>query len=357
MNLFARLRKSWRIKSCLLIFFLFCCAFSTLSAWSGQIQFSPYLDSNVGESLTKKPDPTYGLKLRGGVNGQVSRSQWRLHTDLLAQTFLDGKFKEESKWVANMESGFQYALLRKLYLTGQLTHFQKMFYSQERSYRWTEYSTHLQVSPAGNLMIWIGYVLKSTVFRTGETIRFYERNREIRGRYTFNPWLYLEGVATSGSIGYKNFGAWGVEDVTSLVPLDFDQKDKFTRGLIHLRYQGKAICGIQVGFESVNSNSIIGKFDLVIFRVYLTARLGKSNFSHFVLQRVDKDYQYPAIEGISDFRDPEERIQNRTYLQLERELREGTMGFIQFSLLKNETILNQKYYDKTMVEFGIKYEL
>ena len=203
----------------------------------------------------------------------------------------------------------------------------------------------------------MGYVLRSSVFKSGDLIRFFEDNLEIRVRYAVSSKLSLEGTVLSGLINYQDYDAWSLENDTSLIHLDFDQEDEFTRGLLHLQYRGKMIVGIQTGFESVKSNSVIGKFNQVVLRIYLSGRLGESSFYHLVLQRVDKNYLYPALHGISGFRDPEERIQNRTYIQLERELRHGAMGFIQFSLLENETIYNQRYYDKKMVELGVKYDL
>jgi len=244
----------------------------------------------VEESLSN-PDPTYGLKLRGNLNNQISRPRWRLYGDLLGQTFLDGKFRDERKLVANMEFGFRYALSSRVNLMGRLSHFQKTFYSQSRSYRWTEYGTYLQFSPLHKITTWINYIRKSTAFRSGNTIRFYEDNFEIRGRYTFNPRLSLEGIASSGSIAYKDYEAWDVESDTSLIMLGFDQNDKFLRGLFHFRYQGKLILGIQTGFESVTSNSVIGEFEQMIYRIYLSGRWGSSNFYHLVLQRVNKDYR------------------------------------------------------------------
>lgn len=344
-----------------LIYFLFGCSvfnlsLSTVRGWNGQFQLSPYLDSNVQESLAQAT-PSYGLKLRGNLNEQLSRKQWKIYGDALGQTFMDGKFREESKWIARMESGFRYILTSRLHLTGQLTHFRKMFYSLERSYRWTEYGTYLQIFPRKSLTVWMGYVLRSSVFKSGDLIRFFEDNLEIRVRYAVSSKLSLEGTVLSGLINYQDYDAWSLENDTSLIHLDFDQEDEFTRGLLHLQYRGKMIVGIQTGFESVKSNSVIGKFNQVVLRIYLSGRLGESSFYHLVLQRVDKNYLYPALHGISGFRDPEERIQNRTYIQLERELRHGAMGFIQFSLLENETIYNQRYYDKKMVELGVKYDL
>ena len=354
------MKKSWhnkyRFSALIFLFFLLCCSISKLSAVKGQFYLSPYFDSNVQESLNN-PEPTYGIKLRGNLAHAISRSRWKIFGDLLTQTFLDVLFINESKLVIHTEMGLQYRLLPELHLLGQWIHFQKEFYEKSRSYRWSEFRTYLQISPSKKFTAWIGYLPRSSTFITYNTIRFYEDNWEVRTRHNFTSRLSLEGSATISTITYEDYPAWGMVNDTLRVPLDFDQKDKSMNGLIHFRYQGKIIVGVQVGYESVSSNSVIGEFDLISFRGYLSGRIGKSNFYHLVLQRMDKNYQYPRLRGIAGYRDPEEKIQNRTYVQFEHVLKNSATGFIQISFLENETILNLRYYDKTLIEIGVKYEL
>ena len=297
------------------------------------------------------------MKLKGSLAQDYTRDQWEIYGDLLGQTFLDAVFWDESKLVANLESGFRYGITPKMFLLGQLTHFEKIFYRQARSYRWTEYRNYLQLFSQNATTLWLGYSLRSTSFRTGETVRFSEDDFEIRGRYVFNSRLYMEGTAATGSVNYRNFLAWRVENDALPVLSDVNQTDESSRGSVHLRYRGKVIVGMQVGFERVTSNSVIGEYDLTSYRIYLSGRRGKSDFYHVVIQRMDKHYEYPALQGVSGFRDPEERIQNRTYVQWEHLLPSGAMGFVQISLLKNETILNQRYYNKFIMELGAKYSL
>jgi len=191
---------------------------------------------------------------------------------------------------------------------------------------------------------------------TTDKFRFGEDNFEFRGRYRINPRIFLEGTLTGSNIVHKDFNAVGVVD-DSLVFLEYPQKDNGIEGLIHVRYQGKIIAGVQIGIGVIGSNSVIGEFSLVSYHAYISGKLGPSTFYHFVFRRIDKEYQYPELEGESRYRDPEEPTQNLGHFRLEQVLRGGSIGYLQISLLGNETIFNQRYYDKTMVEVGIKCEL
>ncbi len=352
------MKKSWCIKARLsnlfILALLVCFDQRVLSAAGVQFHVSPYFDSNVQEALAD-PEPTFGLKLRGNLNRETSGPRWNLYGNVLSLTFLDAKYPSESKLVGHIESGFRYRLLSRLSFTGHLIYFQKAFYWQRRSYRWTEGNSYVQWSPIRRFTFWAGYAHKSTAFKFRETIRYYEDSFEIRVLRLFARRFSIEGEAAFGTVDYRDYTAWTVEDDSNLVSLHIDQEDEFVRGLVHIRYQGRVITGVQGGYESASSNSVVGEYDQIVFRIYISGRLGNSIFYHFVLQRVDKHYRYPELQGITGFRDPEERIQNRTHARLERELGTGVLGFFQMSFLENETILNQRYYDKTVLELGVKY--
>jgi len=102
---------------------------------------------------------------------------------------------------------------------------------------------------------------------------------------------------------------------------------------------------------------VIGGYTLLSGRFYLSCRLGKDNMLHFIIQRVEKKYRRGDLSGVTAYRDPEERIQNRTYLQLEHKINQSSIVYFQISHLANETLLNQNYYNKTMLELGFKYKL
>ena len=334
----------------------FCGGYSTLEAVDGQLQFSSYYDSNVREALTV-PDPTLGLTLRGRLSHEIRPPRLNIFGEILTQANLDALFQEESKLIINAELDFRYTLSQALNVLGNLSHFQKSFYNHTGSYLWTEYSTFLQYSPRSRYSGWLGYRHRKKTLETTDRYRFGEDNLEFRGRYRINPRIFLEGTLTGSNIVHTDFNAVGVVDDTSLVSLEYPQKDKGIEGLIHVRYRGKIIVGVQIGIGIVGSNSVIGEFNLVSYRAYISGKLGPSTFYHIVFRRIDKDYQYPELEGESRYRDPEEPTQNLGHFRLEKVLKGRSIGYIQISLLENETIFNQRYYDKTMVEIGIKHEL
>ncbi len=345
-----------RLNTLPLFLLALCGGYSTLEAVDGQLQFSTYYDSNVREALPD-PDPTLGLTLRGRLSHEIHPRRLNIFGEILTQANLDAIFQDESKLIVNAELDFRYTLSRALHIMGNLSHFQKSFYSHTGSYLWTEYSTFLQYSPRSRYSGWLGYRYRKNTLEVKDRFRFGEDNFEFRGRYNINSKIFLESTITRSNIVHEDFNAVDVEDDTLLVPLGYPQNDTGVQGQLHLRYLGKKkIIGLQVGIGDVKSNSVIGEFNFISYYAYLSGQLGPSTFYHVVFRRVDKEYQYPALEGISEYRDPEEPVQNLTHIRLERALSGNSIGYVQISILKNETIFNQRYYDKTLIEFGIKYE-
>lgn len=345
-----------RLNTLPLFLLALCGGYSTLEAVDGQLQFSTYYDSNVREALTD-PDPTSGLTLRGRLSHEIHPRRLNIFGEVLTQANLDALFQEESKLIINAELDFRYAWSQALHVLGNLSHFQKSFYNHTGSYLWTEYSTFLQYSPRSRYSGWLGYRYRKKTLETTDRYQFGEDNLEFRGRYHINPRVFLEGTLTGSNIVHKDFNAIGVVDDTLLVFLGYPQKDEGIEGLIHVRYRGKIIAGVQIGIGAIGSNSVIGEFSLVSYHAYISGKLGPSTFYHFVFRRIDKEYQYPELESESRYRDPEEPTQNLGHFRLEQVLRGGSIGYLQISLLENETIFNQRYYDKTMVEVGIKCDL
>ncbi len=295
--------------------------------------------------------------MRGRLGHEYSRPRLSIYGEILTQANLDAIFPGESKLIVNADLDFRYALFKSTYILGQLSHFQKSFYNHTGSYLWTEYNTFLQFSPIPGYSGWLGYRHRKNTLEVKDRLRFGEDNFEFRGRYNINSKIFLESTITRSNIVHKDFNAVDVADDTILVPLEYPQNDSGVQGQLHLRYLGKKkIMGLQVGIGDVKSNSVIGEFNFISYYAYLSGQLGPSTFYHVVFRRVDKEYQYPALEGISEYRDPEEPVQNLTHIRLEQALSGSSIGYVQISILKNETIFNQRYYDKTMIEFGIKYE-
>lgn len=339
-----------------LLLLAFNSGYSTLEAVDGQLQFSSYYDSNVREALTA-PDPTLGLTLRGRLNHEIRPRRLNIFGEILTQANLDAIFLEESKLIINAELDFRYTLSQALQIMGNLSNFQKSFYDRAGSYQWTEYSTFLQFSPRARYSGWLGYRYRKKTLETTDRYRFGEDNLEFRGRYHINPRVFLEGTLTRSSIVHKDFNAIDVVDDTSLVFLESPQEDQGVEGLIHLRYQGKIILGAQIGIGIIGSNSVIGEFRFASYNAYISGNIGPKTFYHLVFRRIDKHYQYPELEGESRYRDPEEPTQNLGHFRMEQVLNGRSIGYVQISLLENETLFNQRYYDKTMLELGIKYDL
>jgi len=85
--------------------------------------------------------------------------------------------------------------------------------------------------------------------------------------------------------------------------------------------------------------------------------MGKHSYLHLVLQGMDKNYQHRDLNALNLFRDPEEIIQNQIHCQLERVIDPNRSIYLQYGYLKNETIFNQWFYEKQILEVGLKLSL
>ncbi|MBC8400753.1 MAG: hypothetical protein H8E14_04630 [Candidatus Marinimicrobia bacterium] len=320
------------------------------------LQVATYFDSNVGETLTETV-PTVGFKLRGNLNHRIITGNWRLEGNILTQTYLDAISPAQSKLVVNSGLGLRYNLTPVIQAAGVLDHFQKSFYEAGFSYRWIDYALVVYVQASSKFNLSTRYSQRNTNYATLDSIKFLSQTVELRiGWHPDSRWL-LEGLVAGKKITFHDYPAQSVVDDTALVSLSASQEDRARTVQIHGRYHHRLILGTIVSYEAVTSNSVIGGYNLLSGRIYLSCRLGKDNMLHFIIQRVDKNYRRGNLSGITAYRDPEERIQNRTYLQLERQLKPGGIGYLQLSRLANETLLNQNYYNKTMLELGIKLKL
>jgi hypothetical protein len=335
---------------------IFISGISVAGAVEGQLQFSPYFDSNVRESLSD-PASTYGLVARGRLNHELRYQRWNLRGEGFVQSNLDAIYQDETKLIANADLDLGFALSPVLNLLGQLGHFRKAFYGQDGSYLWTEYSTHLEFSPSQQFSGWLGFRERRKTLNVTDRFRFVEHGLELRGRYQVSSRLYIESVASRPHIVHRDFNAIGIHDDTLLVILPSPQKDSGSEGLVHLRYVGRLVFGVQIGIGDFQSNSVMGEFSFNSYQAYFTGQLGSAAYIHLMFRRVDKHYRYPKLIGWSQYRDPEEPNQDITHLRLERVLNDKNIIYLQVSLLRNETILNHRYYDKTLFELGLKVSL
>ncbi|NQT96361.1 MAG: hypothetical protein HQ562_01335 [Candidatus Marinimicrobia bacterium] len=336
--------------------FLIIAGTSALLCQQAGLQVSTYFDSNVREALTNT-DQSLGFKLRGNLSHQVVNRNWLLEGSLLTQTYIDAISPAQSKLVVNSGLGLRYNLTPVIQAAGVLDHFQKSFYEAGFSYRWIDYALVVYAQASSKFNLSTRYSQRSTNYATLDSIKFLDQTLELRfGWRPGSRWL-LEGLVAGKKITFHDYPAQGVVDDTALASLSASQEDRARTVQIHGRYHHRLILGTIVSYEAVTSNSVIGGYNLLSGRIYLSCRLGKDNMLHFIIQRVAKNYRRGDLSGVTAYRDPEERIQNRTYLQLERKINQSSIVYFQVSHLANETLLNQNYYNKTMLELGFKYKL
>ncbi len=320
------------------------------------MQVATYFDSNVDEALTE-PVPTVGFKLRGNLDHRIIINAWQIDGNIITQTYLDAILPTQSKLVVNSGLGLRTFITPVLQVIGGLNHFQKAFYDLGPSYRWTDYAINLHYQPAKKLSIGANWSYRRTNYTSLDSIKFLGKVLELRiGYHLTQNWL-LVGLIRNRRTTFNDYPAQGIINDTMLVLLDRSQKDHARSFQLHARYQGKMIVGASLRYQQVTSNSVTGGFNQLNGRVYLSCRLGETTMLHFIIQRVDKNYRWGNLSGITAYRDPEERIQNRTYLQLERRINPRVISYLQMSRLANETLVNQRYYNKTMLELGLKFKL
>ncbi len=335
---------------------LFCSTFLLipLLAVEGQLLFSPYYDSNVQEKISEQKQ-TYGLKLRGSLWFKSKKSRYNFYGNILGQSFFDALLFDESKMVINSEMGLVYFLSPTLQIRNQFVSFNKSFFGQSRSYKWMNYNLQMEKNIHSQFSFILGYSTKSTLISIPTAIKYNESSISIGERYKISSKIILEGFLSKSLIHFNNYKARVLKEEVIVIDPLLNQSDRSLQGTLHLRYHSDIIAGGYIGYEIVKSNSVIAVYDQASVRIYLSGRLGKQSYYHFVFQGIDKNYRYPSLIGISYFRDPEESIQNRTYVQLERILKNDIVVFFQISYLQNETLSNRQYYNKSIFEFGIKY--
>ncbi len=328
---------------------------SNVKAVDGQLQLSSYLDSNVRETVSAS-DPTIGLVLRGRLGHSLHRPRSSIFGEFSGQTNLDPLFREETKLIVTGDLGASYALSEAVRIQGQLGHFSKSFYDRTGSYRWNDYRLQLEFSPEPRYSAWWIYLERNKTLELTNRYRFVERSWELRGRYQPGRRILIEGSVGKAAIVHRDIFAVRIPGDTASMPLLIPQEDTGWEGSFHLRYISKIIIGTRLGRANFRSNSVIGAYELSSYQVYLSGQVGESVYYHASFRRVKKDYSYPSTLGDSSpYRDPEEPDQDLAHFRLEKVMGDRLVGYFQVSRLRNETVLNQHYYAKTLLETGIKY--
>ena len=327
-----------------------------LDAAESQLQFSTYFDSNALETLNA-PTPSSGISLRGRMNNQWQWDELGISGNLMGQVILNAALPRESKLLFDANLDAVYALSAALVIRGQIKRFQKALYAGAGSYAWTDAETFVRFSSVPGYSLWLGYRTRRKSLEASQRLRFTEDNLEMRARYRLSTRSIIEGTLTGSRVIHRDFNAVAVAEDTLLIPLAYAQDDRGLDGWLHVRRGGRTIVGLQFGGGTVRSNSVIGAFIIVSARAYISGQLRPATFYHIDLRLINKTYAFPSLQGESRYRDPEEPLQNMAHFRLEQALGGRGIGYLQVSRLQNETSINQRYYDKTMVEIGVKLDL
>jgi len=322
-----------------------------------QFLLSTYLDSNPIESLSN-PEPTWGLKLQEKVVLRSVYKAWDLNSTFVGQGFLEPSLILDSKLVGSAMIIARRALIKTWSFNTHLESFQKLYLKELQLSSRSMMSIALERRPDKQTKQSLGISgLRSQIDR-GALYSYLE------GQAFLELWRPLTSTLRSEiklTLGQARFNDLPVRELTDsstvFIVEGKDQKDQFGRLTIHLRHQGRMIYGLALTHEIVASNSIFGEAKTWLVKIYASQRMGKHSYLHLVLQGMDKNYQHRDLNALNLFRDPEEIIQNQIHCQLERVIDPNRSIYLQYGYLKNETIFNQWFYEKQILEVGLKLSL
>lgn len=296
-----------------------------------------------------------GVKFTGRVHQTYRAKQLGLFGELTTQGFLDGQFADESKIIVQPELFAEYRLGHHWVVNGGVQHFQKTFQQQGPSYAWTDFQLNLAKSPVNWLKI--SADARVRYYRIDRSLVLHFREARFGGmmRYTGNTGISMVIRGNRFLLSSKDYPAFGQSSNSTLQVLDKMQSDRGYELSIQAQYTGKIITGAEAVFQQRQSNSVIAEYQNIQLSGYISGRISNHTFYHVAIQLFKKDYAHPKIRGAIGYRDPEQPTENRLYCRVEQQLSEHISIFGQMSYLKNETLVNQIYYNKTVLELGSKF--
>jgi len=327
-----------------------------LTAYERQFTLSSFMDSNPRESIFKS-EPTPGIKAKALIRFNEARHGGQFYGSLLGQGLIEPALFLDSKFILNAELGGQYKLNPRWSLNGNLRTFQKLyFYELQRSER-TSLNTYLSRSYSVSGMQDIGYTGADCRIMSETDFRYFDQEIYAKVSKRLRPRLQLELKGVLGRIDYLDYPIRTIENDTLIFNSNIDQQDRSWLLGLHLSHTGKLILGTSISYKDIHSNSPIDEATIWALKLYASGRIGERIFAHMVLQGMNKHYNNSKYLGLNPYRDPEENIQNQVHIQLERILSPEKVIYIQYSFIKNETVLNHWFYSKSLFEAGIKLSL
>jgi len=342
-----------RIFTITILFTVICFAESIQES---QLNLASYTDSNPTESLSN-PQGALGLKAKGSLKFSQDRSRFQSYGSLIGQGFLEPGSNNGSKFILNAETGINLRLGPNLELTSMLKTFRKMYFYDLRRSGWNGLELCLAKVGSQGFYQRFGYALRSDRIDYGSLLQFTEQKVFLNVNRFIKPHLFGEVTLSGGQVDYKDIpGSIFNHDILTLLD-DQHQQDQFWQLLLHMRIINRFIYGFSLSYEDVTSNSVVAESDIFIARIYASGGLGKDYFIHAVIQGMNKNYAHPGNVNVGSDGDLEERIQNQFHLQLERILPAGKIIYVQYSYLKNETLITNWFYEKNQFEVGVKLEV
>ena len=337
-------------------FLLICLLIKPALSYEKQLNLSTYFDSNPRENLTNI-ESTFGLKARGLMRFEQDRQNAHFYGSILGQGFLEPALFLDSKVVVNGELGGHYKFARGYRLDAGLKTFQKLYFDElQRSGR-TTLSVSIKRLRSQKMQQEWGVRSTASHIDYGTLFQYYDQRMFLKLTRRLTSDFQAEFSAHLGQIDYSDYPARIL--IGNFLELsNTENQQDFTRTLgIHLKHLGKMIWGVAVNFEDINSNSTTAESNVWSAKLYASGRLSDQVFFHVVLNGMKKFYAQTDFLEATPYRDPEENIQNQLHIQLERVIHPSRVLYIQYSFIKNETIFNHWYYNKNLIEIGVKLTL
>jgi len=327
-----------------------------IHAYEKQLTLSSFMDSNPRESLFKS-EPTLGLKAKALIRFTESRPSGQFYGSLIGQGLIEPALFLDSKFILNAELGGQFKLGPRLSLNGNLRTFQKLYlYELQRSER-NSLNVYVSRIKSGYGNQELGYAGADSRIMSESEFRYFDHELYLRLSKSLNPGLQLEIKGVVGRIDYLDYPIKTIENDSLILDYDINQQDHSWLLGLHLTHTGQLIWGASLSYKDIRSNSTIDEAQIWALKLYASSRIGERMFAHVVLQGMNKRYDHSKYISLNSYRDPEENIQNQLHIQVERMLSPENVLYIQYSYIKNETVLNHWFYSKNLIETGIKLSL
>ena len=288
---------------------------------------------------------------------EQDRQNAHFYGSILGQGFLEPALFLDSKVVVNGELGGHYKFARGYRLDAGLKTFQKLYFDElQRSGR-TTLSVSIKRLRSQKIQQELGVRSTASHIDYGTLFQYYDQRMFLKLTRRLTSDFQAEFSAHLGQIDYSDYPARIL--IGNFLELsNTENQQDFTRTLgIHLKHLGKMIWGVAVNFEDINSNSTTAESNVWSAKLYASGRLSDQVFFHVVLNGMKKFYAQTDFLEATPYRDPEENIQNQLHIQLERVIHPSRVLYIQYSFIKNETIFNHWYYNKNLIEIGVKLTL